>query len=184
MEKISQSLIIPTRNRSETALAAIASALDAPYPNLQIVVSDNSDDDLLYKELKSRDWLGNLTYHKTESVLSMRDNWERGLDTLAARVWPTDHDTAPAGTKRRRRCQLRSALDTIGRLDHWDVLWEAGVGGAHKAVIRRGEGRAVRDMTRPAEASALVRVRGSMDLPVSTRCARPSTNDVCSLFRT
>ena len=44
-----------------------------------------------------------------------------GLDTLAARVWPADHDTAPAGTKRRRRCQLRSALDTIGRLDHWDV---------------------------------------------------------------
>lgn len=80
MEKVSQSLIIPTRNRSETALAAIASALDAPYPNLQIVVSDNSDDDLLYKELKSRDWLGKLTYHKTESVLSMRDNWERGLD--------------------------------------------------------------------------------------------------------
>jgi len=80
MEKISQSLIIPTRNRSETALAAIASALEAPYPNLQIVVSDNSDDDILYQELKSRDWLDKLTYHKTETVLSMRDNWERGLD--------------------------------------------------------------------------------------------------------
>ena len=107
-----------------------------------------------------------------------------GLDTLAARVWPADHDTAPAGTKRRRRCQLRSALDTIGRLDHWDVHWEAGVGGAHKAAIRRSEGRGARDMTRPAEASALVRERGSVDYPVSTRFAHPSAIDVCSLFRT
>lgn len=80
MEKFSQSLIIPTRNRSETALAAIQSALNSPYPKLQIVVSDNSDTDILYKELKSRDWLGRLTYHKTETNLSMRDNWERGLD--------------------------------------------------------------------------------------------------------
>jgi hypothetical protein len=107
-----------------------------------------------------------------------------GLDTLAARVWPADHDTAPAGTKRRRRCQLRSALDTIGRLDHWDVHWEAGVGGAHKAVIRRSEGRGVRDMTRPAEASALVRARDSVDCPVPTRFAHQPAINVCSLFRT
>lgn len=80
MEKFTQSLIIPTRNRSETALAAIKSALNANYSKLQIVVSDNSDNDILYKELKSRDWLGKLTYHKTETCLSMRGNWERGLD--------------------------------------------------------------------------------------------------------
>ncbi|MCG9064512.1 glycosyltransferase [Laribacter hongkongensis] len=80
MKQISHSLIIPTRNRSETALAAIESALNCTYGKLQIVVSDNSDNDLLYHELKNRNWLSKLTYHKTEQCLSMRDNWERGIE--------------------------------------------------------------------------------------------------------
>jgi len=80
MEKLNQSIIIPTRNRHETALFAIESALQATYQHLQIVVTDNSDDELLYMELKKRDWLNKVTYHKTEKCLSMRDNWERGLD--------------------------------------------------------------------------------------------------------
>lgn len=50
---------------------------------------------------------------------------EIGLDTLATRVWPLDHDCAPAGTLRRRRTELRRALDGIGRLPGWTVTWDA-----------------------------------------------------------
>lgn len=80
INNLSYTLIIPTRNRQATALAAIASGLACRYPYLQIVVSDNSDDDRLRAELARRGWLDKVTYHKTERVLSMRDNWERGLD--------------------------------------------------------------------------------------------------------
>lgn len=44
-----------------------------------------------------------------------------GMETLAARVWPRDHDSAPDGTLRRRRTELRRALDAIGRLSGWNV---------------------------------------------------------------
>lgn len=73
------SLLIPTRNRSETAIYAIASALACKYPNLQIVVSDNSDDDQLLQLIRHHGWESLITYHKTETVLSMRDNWERAI---------------------------------------------------------------------------------------------------------
>lgn len=107
-----------------------------------------------------------------------------GLDTLAARVWPVNHDTAPAGTQRRRRSQLKAALDAIGRLPHWTVQWEFGIGMAQKAVIRRGEGRGVREMTRPATTSALGHEQCPVDRPVPTPSAHQSAINVCSLFLT
>ena len=107
-----------------------------------------------------------------------------GLDTLAARVWPVNHDTAPAGTQRRRRSQLKAALDAIGRLPHWTVQWEFGISMAQKAVIRRGEGRGVREMTRPATTSALGHEQCPVDRPVPTPSAHQSAINVCSLFLT
>jgi glycosyltransferase involved in cell wall biosynthesis len=74
------SLIIPTRNRQATAIAAIQSAIQCRYPYLQIVVSDNSDDDSLRIMLSEKDWLSKVEYLKTETVLSMRDNWERAVE--------------------------------------------------------------------------------------------------------
>lgn len=76
----SYSLIIPTRNRQRTAMYAIESALNCNYEKLQIVVPDNSDTDDLYHQLKDRGWLEKITYHKNEKILSMRDNWEKGID--------------------------------------------------------------------------------------------------------
>lgn len=80
MSSILQTLIIPTRNRQDTAVFAIESALNAHYDNLQIVVCDNSDDDRLRDELKRLNWLSRIVYHKNDQVLSMRDNWEVGID--------------------------------------------------------------------------------------------------------
>lgn len=74
------SLLIPTRNRQQTAIYAIASALNTEYPLLQIVVSDNSDNDTLKHLLLEKGWLEKVTYFKTDRVLSMRDNWEKALD--------------------------------------------------------------------------------------------------------
>jgi hypothetical protein len=44
------------------------------------VVVDNSDDDSLRKMLSEAGWLDKVDYHKNTEVLSMRDNWERGLE--------------------------------------------------------------------------------------------------------
>ncbi|MFC7409508.1 replication protein C, IncQ-type [Hydrogenophaga atypica] len=104
-----------------------------------------------------------------------------GLDTLAARVWPTDHDSAPAGTLRRRRSELKRALAAIARLSHWTVLWEVGVSTSTKAVIRRAEGNTVRDMTSatpPFPSSQLSRSQGHTDPTVASDTA----TNVCSLF--
>lgn len=82
----SYSLIIPTRNRQRTAMYAIESALNCNYENLQIVIPDNSDTDELYHLLKYRGWLEKVTYHKNEKTLSMRDNWERGIDLATGEI--------------------------------------------------------------------------------------------------
>lgn len=80
------SLLIPTRNRQETAIYAIESGLNCEYPGLQIVVSDNSDDETLKTMLEEKGWLDKVTYHKTDRVLSMRDNWEQALDLATGEI--------------------------------------------------------------------------------------------------
>lgn len=82
VEDLNYSLMIPTRNRQRTAVAAVQSAVATDYPHLQIVVSDNSDDDSLLKMLRDAGLEKDkrVTYTKTDKVLSMRDNWENALD--------------------------------------------------------------------------------------------------------
>lgn len=80
MSRPTFTLIIPTRNRQRTAVFAIESAINCRDSDLQIIVCDNSDNDLLKSEISRRGWLQKLLYLKTESVLSMRDNWEFALD--------------------------------------------------------------------------------------------------------
>jgi glycosyltransferase involved in cell wall biosynthesis len=75
-----QSIVIPTRNRAETAIYAVESCLRVAYESKQIVVVDNSDDDSLRHLLADAGWLDKVDYHKNKVVLSMRDNWEKGLE--------------------------------------------------------------------------------------------------------
>ncbi len=77
---LSFSLLIPTRNRQHTAIAAVESAINCDDPLLQIVVSDNSDDDRLRDMIEERNWTRRVVYQKTNEFLSMRDNWEFALD--------------------------------------------------------------------------------------------------------
>jgi glycosyltransferase involved in cell wall biosynthesis len=80
MKIYSQTIVIPTRNRQETAVFAVKSCLNASYDKKQIVVVDNSDDDSLKNLLSDAGVLNLIDYHKNDSVLSMRDNWEKGLE--------------------------------------------------------------------------------------------------------
>ena len=74
------SIIIPTRNRQRTAIYAVKSALNVRYSNVEIVVVDNSDTNELETRLISDGLYDRVVYYKTDSVLSMRDNWERGIE--------------------------------------------------------------------------------------------------------
>ena len=69
------SLIIPTKNRQKTAIYAIQSGILSNYENIEIIVSDVSDDDSLHYKIKElNDPRIKYYYHKKS--LSMRDNWE------------------------------------------------------------------------------------------------------------
>lgn len=48
-----------------------------------------------------------------------------GIPKLAERAWPSNHDTAPEGTIRRRKGQLVAALLAIGRLPNWTVAFDS-----------------------------------------------------------
>jgi hypothetical protein len=80
IKEFDYSLIIPTRNRQHTALAAIQSAISCDYDKLQIIVADNSDDDSLKQQIAQRGWMRHVTYRKTDRVLPMHENWGMGLD--------------------------------------------------------------------------------------------------------
>ena len=73
-------LIIPTRNRQHNAIHAIQSAIACDYQKLQIVVTDNSDDDSLKNLISQRGWAKHVQYYKTEKTLAMHENWSKGLD--------------------------------------------------------------------------------------------------------
>ena len=68
-------LIIPTKNRQKTAIKAVKSGVLSNYKNLEIIVSDVSDDDSLrYKVKELSD--SRIRYHYHSESLSMKNNWE------------------------------------------------------------------------------------------------------------
>ncbi len=72
-------IVVPTRNRAELALAAIASALDCTAAGLRIWVSDNSTDDAEIERLRGAcAALGEprLEYLRPPEPLSMPRHWE------------------------------------------------------------------------------------------------------------
>ena len=71
-------LIIPTKNRSETAIKAVKSATMSRYDDIEIIVTDGSDDHSLGKEIKKLEDPRIKYFHHTKS-LSMKNNWEFGV---------------------------------------------------------------------------------------------------------
>lgn len=58
--------------------------------------------------------------------------------TLAARMWPDNHATAPASTIRRRHGELVRALNAMAALAQWGVSWSAT--GVATVLRREGQG--------------------------------------------
>ena len=71
-------LIIPTKNRRETAIKAVKSGTMSRYDDIEIIVTDGSDDDSLGKEIKNLKDPRVKYFHHTKS-LSMKNNWEFGV---------------------------------------------------------------------------------------------------------
>jgi len=71
-------IIVPTRERSDTLLHTLANVLSHDYPNFQVLVSDNaSKDDTRQLVLALND--ARIRYINTESRVSMGENWEFAL---------------------------------------------------------------------------------------------------------
>jgi glycosyltransferase involved in cell wall biosynthesis len=66
------SIVIPTRNRALSARLAVKSALADPDTDVEVIVSDNSDEPIDFRTYDSR-----LRVLRSDTVLSMPDNWER-----------------------------------------------------------------------------------------------------------
>lgn len=72
-------IIIPTRERSDTLAATVATALDCDSPDIEVIVSDNeSQDDTAAVIERLAD--PRLRYVRTGRRLPMCDNYEFGLD--------------------------------------------------------------------------------------------------------
>jgi glycosyltransferase involved in cell wall biosynthesis len=73
------SVIVPTRNRQQLAFKAIKSALTQTYQLIEVVVTDNSDDNSLEIMLNFLND-SRVNYFKNEKNIGPILNWRRGLD--------------------------------------------------------------------------------------------------------
>lgn len=74
------SIVIPTRNRQNTAISSIRTAIECIGQNKEVIVVDNSDNLVLRQMLLEEGIYDQVVYIKTDTVLSMQDNWELGLN--------------------------------------------------------------------------------------------------------
>jgi glycosyltransferase involved in cell wall biosynthesis len=80
-EFILLSILIPTKNRQSTAIAAIESAVNLKSNNIEIIVQDCSDDNSLAELLNER-WGNNkkIKYFHTETKPSLTENWDHAIN--------------------------------------------------------------------------------------------------------
>jgi glycosyltransferase involved in cell wall biosynthesis len=72
-------IIIPTRNRMDTAIPTIRSVLSIPCPDLEVLVQDCSDTPELGDHLRENIHDKRLCYHHSPPPLSMVENWNIAL---------------------------------------------------------------------------------------------------------
>ena len=78
------SILIPTCSRTELAVKAIRSAMSQTYKNLEIIVSDNSDDDALkfrIEELATN----KVKYYKNSQNIGPILNWRQALHSASGK---------------------------------------------------------------------------------------------------
>lgn len=108
------SIGLPVYNGMKTIREALEGLLAQDYPNLEIVVSDNSSTDgtsEICRELAGRD--ARVRYTRTEELLPLYANWQRVFELSRGEYfgWSAADDVRPAGTIRK----LAEALDAEPR---------------------------------------------------------------------
>ena len=106
-------IIIPTRERADILIHAIASALAQDYSNLEVLVSDNASSDDT-EELVSKFDDARVRYINTGKRVSMSHNWEFALDHVTE-GWVTvlgDDDAILPGVLR----SVNKVIDETGTL--------------------------------------------------------------------
>jgi len=72
------SVVIPTKNRQKYCFAAVKQILSLQLDGIEIVVQDNSDENLLQKQIESFH-APNIRYNYTSEILSFVDNFSNAL---------------------------------------------------------------------------------------------------------
>lgn len=108
-------IIIPTRERSDTLVHTLRTALAQDYENFEVLVSDNaSQDDTAEKVGQIRD--SRLRYVNTGRRVSMSENWEFALNHVT-RGWVTvlgdDDAILPAALVRANKIIKKTGLSVI-----------------------------------------------------------------------
>ena len=78
MDELKFTIIIPTKNRSDTLYWALKTCVEQQYENLEIIVSDNFSNDST-KEVALSFHDSRIRYINTGKALSMSGNWEFAL---------------------------------------------------------------------------------------------------------
>lgn len=128
------SVIIPTKNRAETATSAIRSVLAIATSELELVVQDCGDDSL-------SDWVresisdSRFVYHRTPP-LSMTDNWNNALEHATGDYLFVvgDDDGVSREIVKVARWAANEDLDAVGQqprtVFYWPGVWREGLAGA------------------------------------------------------
>ena len=74
------SIVIPTRNRQKYAVAAVKQIYDVTDNRVQIVISDNSDDNSLLNDLQKMKFSDRVKYCYTSKRITGVDNYSKGVE--------------------------------------------------------------------------------------------------------
>lgn len=85
-------VFIMTYNRPETLVAAIDSVLNQTYPNLELVVSDNSTNDETFDKLRSQDSWGKYNYIRRNPPMSGVEHLKTVFDEATSEYFIIFHD--------------------------------------------------------------------------------------------
>ena len=85
-------VFIMTYNRPETLVAAIDSVLNQTYPNLELMVSDNSTNDETFDKLRSQDSWGKYNYIRRNPPMSGVEHLKTMFDEATSEYFIIFHD--------------------------------------------------------------------------------------------
>jgi len=112
---VALTVVVPTRNRPDLAVAAVRSLLEPEIAGMRVVVSDNSSEPGLRNELERacREWPSDqVTYVRPEASMSFTGHWEWALQR-ALEVTPATHIAFLTDRMVVKQGRLEGVLQTV-----------------------------------------------------------------------